>query len=447
MSVLERLQKTTIHDAPCTSEINLAPFRELMRKRLFEKVGLSVLAQMVQDLTTEKLREELRVSCTAIVHDSAFTELNSQQQEQLVRQVLDEICGLGSIQGLLDDPTITEVMINGCNSVFYERDGGLFESDIGFDSAEQIMILLDRILAPLGRRIDRASPLVNARLANGDRVHAVARPIALDGPIVTIRKFSSQILTLEMLVQEKEALPQWLAELLKMAVHARKNIAVVGATGSGKTTLLNALSVEISKSERIVTIEDSAELQFYHHPNLVRLETRDSSIEGIGEVTIRELVRASLRMRPDRIVVGEVRGEECIDMIQAMSTGHDGSLTTLHAGSPEEAILRLVMMSRFGLDLPTELIEEQIANALDLIVIVKRMQDGRRKVIELAEVFWDTATSACKTRPAVSYSNDTWHMEKIPDFVDSGLNSGYLTSEEVLQWKNSLHRDDFPSIE
>ena len=263
--------------------------------------------------------------------------------------------GLGPLQPLLDDDTVTEVMVNGCEHLFYERAGEIHAAERVFESADQILMVIDRILAPLGRRLDRSSPIVNARLANGDRVNAVAQPIAIDGPVVTIRKFSNRISTLDQLV-ERGSLPSWYAQLLRWAVLLRSDIAVAGGTGSGKTTLLNALSCEIGTAERIVTIEDSAELRFDTHPDVVRLEARDASIEGSGEVTIRDLVKNALRMRPDRIVVGECRGGEAIDVLQAMSTGHDGSLTTLHAGTAEEAVLRIVLMSRFGMDLPTDII-------------------------------------------------------------------------------------------
>lgn len=297
------------------------------------------------------------------------------------------------------------------------------------------MIVIDRILAPLGRRLDRSSPLVSARLANGDRVNAVAAPIAIDGPAVTIRKFSNEVRTLGRLVS-LGSLPDWYARLLSWAVRMRRSVAVAGGTGSGKTTLLNALSYEIPLGERIVTIEDSAELRFDAHPNVVRMEARGDSIEGTGEVGIRELVKNALRMRPDRIVVGEVRGEECIDMLQAMNTGHDGSLTTLHAGDAEEAVLRLVLMARFGMDLPTELIEEQIATAIDLIVVTRRLADGTRLVTSMSEVARGPDGEAELTE-CVSFgpAARSWRLSREPGFVGRGVDDGVLDEREVERWR------------
>ena len=345
---------------------------------------------------------------------------------------------LEPIQPLLEDEKITEVMINGCDALFFERGGELYPAEAVFDSPEQIMIVMDRILAPLGRRLDRASPIVNARLANGDRVNAVAAPTAINGPAVTIRKFSDRIRTLGRLV-ELGALPSWYAQVLSWAVRVRRSIAVAGGTGSGKTTLLNALSCEIPEGERIITIEDSAELRFDAHPNVVRLEARDSSIEGSGEITIRELVKNALRMRPDRIVVGEVRGEECIDMLNALSTGHDGSLTTLHAGSAEEAVMRLVLMARFGMDLPTELIEEQISTAINLIVVMRRLADGSRHVASLTEVSRGSRGEAVLDE-CVSFDRGArgWRLEREPRFIGEALADGLLEEGEVQRWRHQL---------
>ena len=387
MSVLERVREVesvrSPESAPASS-VQLRQARELLRSELVGRLGLATIASMLSEEGASEVRSELRVVLEAILNTREDV-CRAADRETLLRQVIDEVCGLGPIQPLLEDSEITEVMINGVGALFYERGGELHPAEAVFDSPEQIMIVMDRILAPLGRRLDRSSPLVSARLANGDRVNAVAAPIAIDGPAVTIRKFSDRIRTLARLV-EVGSIPAWYARLLSWAVRSARSIAVAGGTGSGKTTLLNALSCEIPTGERIVTIEDSAELRFDAHPNVVRLEARDSSIEGSGEVTIRDLVKNALRMRPDRIVVGEVRAGECIDMLNAMSTGHEGSLTTLHAGSAEEAVMRLVLMARFGMDLPTDLIEEQIATAIDLIVVTRRLTDGTRVVTSLTEV-------------------------------------------------------------
>lgn len=436
MSVLERVREVeSSRGAGSASGRDLRLARERLKASLVDRLGLATVAGMLCAEEPGQVRAELTVALEAILNTQGYEGLLDDERSLLVRQVVDEVCGLGPIQPLLEDASITEVMINGCDSIFYEREGELFEAETSFDSPEQIMIAIDRILAPLGRRLDRSSPLVSARLANGDRVNAVASPIAIDGPAVTIRKFSDRVRTLGRLV-ELGSVPGWYAQLLAWAVRARRSIAVAGSTGSGKTTLLNALSCEIPLGERIVTIEDSAELRFDAHPNVVSLETRDASIEGSGEITIRDLVKNALRMRPDRIVVGEVRGEECIDMLQAMNTGHDGSLTTLHAGSAQEAVLRLVLMARFGMDLPTALIEEQIATAVDLLVMARRMPDGTRVVASMSEVTrgpeGGVELGECVT---FDESRRTWRLAREPLFVTTAVSEGVVGEREVMAWR------------
>lgn len=412
--------------------------KEELRQELVSRLGLANIAAMLQSLSVAKVRDELAVTCQAILNEERFSSLLSDERKTMMGEVLDDICGYGPIQRLLDDDSVSEIMINGTGSLFYERNGRLQSAESVFESKEQILMVIDRILAPLGRRLDRSNPLVDARLANGDRVNAVSDSIALGGPSVTIRKFSDRITSLSRLV-ELGSLPPWYATLLSWAVRLRKDIAVAGGTGSGKTTLLNALSCEIGKDERIVTIEDSAELRFDSHPDVVRLEARGASIEGTGQITIRDLVRNALRMRPDRIVVGECRGEEAIDMLQAMNTGHDGSLTTLHAGTAEEAVLRLVLMARFGMDLPTDIIEEQIATALDLLVMSARLPDGSRKITSLSEVFRKEG-GGVKLVECVSFDEvaRTWSLVREPTFVREALEAGLLGREEVASWTSSL---------
>ena len=411
--------------------------RVRLKRDLMERLGLSTVAAMASSEETGDARQELAVACQAILNSGDYGRMEAASRDRLIREVLDEILGLGPLQPLLDDPTITEVMVNGCDSVFFERAGVMSETDRVFRSSEQILMAVDRILAPLGRRLDESNPIVNARLQNGDRVNVVGSPIAVSGPIVTIRRFSDRIASLSRLV-ELGALPGWYARLLSWAVRARKDIAVAGGTGSGKTTLLNALSCEIGHDERIVTIEDSAELRFDTHPHVVRLEARDASIEGTGAVTIRDLVKNALRMRPDRIVVGEVRGEECIDMLQAMNTGHDGSLTTLHAGSSREAILRLVLMARFGMDLPTDIIEEQVATALDIIVMSRRMPGGAR-VISNACLVGRREGGGVDLRKFVDFDphSGEWRLLEVPAFVDELVSDGMLDAKEVERWRSS----------
>ena len=436
MSVLERVRaQGPIPHGIGTEE--LAEQRRQLKQALVERLGLKAIAEGITGGSVERTRTELEVACRSILNmqgNGVFPE----HHDLLVRQVLDEVCGLGPIQPLMDDEEVTEVMVNGPDALFFERAGRIEPSTFAFDSEEQVMTVLDRILAPLGRRIDKGSPLVNARLANGDRVNAVVPPVAPGGPAVTIRKFSGRITSLRRLV-ELGALPIWYAQLLSCAVRSRQSIAVAGGTGSGKTTLLNALSCEIDHGERIVTIEDSCELRFDTHPNVVALEARDASIEGTGEVTIRELVKNALRMRPDRIIVGEVRGEETIDMLNAMNTGHPGSLTTLHAGDAREAVSRLILMARFGMNLPSELIEEQIATALDLIVMSCRLPDGCRRIGSMVEVNRDdrgrVALSTCVSFDSAA---DAWSLQCLPGFVGTAQELDIVDDGEVASWRSLI---------
>lgn len=415
--------------------------KQRLQKALIARLGLSTITSMLATYDNARVREELSVCAQDILRSDEFFDVLRDAHAALIDNVCATITGLGPIQDLLDDPSVTEIMINGTSSLFYEKEGKLHQARSVFESSEQIMMIIDRILAPLGRRLDRSSPIVNARLANGDRVNAVFDSVAIGGPAVTIRKFSSRIISLDRLV-ELGSVPPWYAWLLRKAVLARKDIAVAGGTGSGKTTLLNALSCEISKGERIVTIEDSAELKFSEHPCVVHLEAHDKSIEGTGEVTIRDLVKNALRMRPDRIVVGECRGAETIDMLQAMNTGHDGSLTTLHAGTAQEAILRLVLMARFGMDLPASIIEEQIASALDLLVMSERTSDGKRYVTSLSEVSRkDTGGVELKECIAFDEVQRQWRFIREPDFVKELISAEFATQEEVESWRCSCTQD------
>lgn len=442
MSVLERVREQApyIDESEFSESVaqrSRSEIRAALKADLVERLGLSEVATLVSAGASTRAREELSVACQAALNAGGYADVSPSDYEQLVREVIDEILGLGPLQPLLDDETITEVMINGTDSLYFERAGQLLSAERVFETREQIMLAVERILAPLGRRLDDASPIVNARLADGTRVNGVIVPIAVDGPYITIRKFSGKIRSLAALVK-LNSLPAWYAQMLSWAVRLRSDIAVAGGTGSGKTTLLNALSAEIPPTERIVTIEDSAELQFEKGLHVVRLEARDASIEGTGAVTIRMLVTNALRMRPDRIVVGECRGAETIDMLQAMNTGHDGSLTTLHAGSEVEAISRLILMARLGLDLPAGLIEEQVATALDLIVMSRRMSDGSRVVSTVSEVSRSESGSVA-LREVVSFDvrARSWHLEHIPTFLVRAISEGILSQEEVAAWKSS----------
>jgi pilus assembly protein CpaF len=409
--------------------------RVRLRRDLVSKLGLGQMAAFVRSDTVDA-RNELSIALEALLNDEAYDDVPPSERPALEREVLDEILGLGLLQPLIDDDTVTEVMVNGCESLYYERGGKLHQAPDVFDSPEQIMVVIDRILAPLGRRLDESNPLVSARLPNGDRVNAVIDPVAIDGPVLTIRRFTGRIADLKSLVTLK-SLPDWYGQLLDWAVKTRQDIAVAGGTGSGKTTLLNALSAQIPEGERVITIEDAAELSFGEHTHVVRLEARDASVEGKGRVTIRDLVTNALRMRPDRIVVGEVRGEECIDMLQAMNTGHDGSLTTLHAGSEQEAILRLVLMARFGMDLPADIIEEQVSTALDAIVMSKRLASGERRVGSFCEVCRGSDGKA-ELKPIVIYDDvrDSWKFVREPAFIETAIGQGLTTREWVNSWRS-----------
>jgi len=306
-------------------------------------------------------------------------------EERLVKEIKDETFGLGPIEPLLHDPEISDILVNTHRQVYVERRGRLEQTPITFRDEQHLRVIIDRIVSRVGRRVDEASPYVDARLPDGSRVNAIIPPLALDGPILSIRRFAVKALTMDDLIRNTSATDQ-MAQILQGVVKARLNVLVSGGTGSGKTTLLNILSGFIPPDERIVTIEDSAELQL-QQPHVVRLETRPPNIEGRGQVTSRDLVRNALRMRPDRIVVGEVRGDEVLDMLQAMNTGHDGSLTTLHANSARDAMQRMeTLMQLSGVALPDKAMREQISSALDVIVQVSRLSDGRRKIVSIAEV-------------------------------------------------------------
>ena len=306
-------------------------------------------------------------------------------RQQITREVMDEVLGYGPIQPLLNDPDVSEVMVNGPKKVYVEKKGKLTKTGVTFENDNHVIRVIERIVLPLGRRVDPDSPTVDARLPDGSRVNAIVPPVALDGPSITIRKFRRDKLTMQQLIEYGSITPQ-MAEFLKACVISRLNIVISGGTGSGKTTLLNVLSGLIPEDERIVTIEDAAELQL-QQDHIVRLETKPASLEGKGQVTIRDLVRNALRMRPDRIVVGECRGGETLDMLQAMNTGHDGSLTTLHANTPRDALSRLeTMVLMAGMDLPVKVIRQQVSAAIDLIVQQTRLKDGSRKVTAISEV-------------------------------------------------------------
>jgi len=351
-----------------------------LHRKLLDRINLESLAA----IESEHVRKEVREALLSLMDDEP-TLLTSAEREQLSIEVLDEVFGLGPIEALLLDPTISDILVNGANKVYVERGGLLDLTNVRFRDNQHLMRIIDRIVSKVGRRVDESNPMVDARLLDGSRVNAIIPPLALDGPLLSIRRFSTDKLMPADLVR-KQSISPGMMTILEAAVKARLNIIIVGGTGSGKTTLLNALSSFIPSNERIITIEDAAELQL-KQPHVARLETRPANIEGNGAVKQRQLLINSLRMRPDRIVVGEVRGEEALDMLQAMNTGHDGSLTTIHANSPREAIGRLeVMVSMANSGMQMTSIRQQIASSVHLLVQAARMSDGSRRVTSVTEV-------------------------------------------------------------
>jgi pilus assembly protein CpaF len=351
-----------------------------MHQRLVDKLDLS----RVGDLKGESFRREIRAVVEHLC-DSENTFLNRSERDKIVEEVLDETLGLGPLEFLLKDPSISDILINGPKNIFVERRGQLEKTDVEFRDNAHLMQIIDRIVSKVGRRVDETCPMVDARLEDGSRVNAIIPPLALDGACVSIRRFGSNPLKLEGLLNYKAFTPE-MVMLLEGCIKARLNIIISGGTGSGKTTLLNTLSSFIQNDQRIVTIEDAAELQLQQE-HVVRLETRPSNIEGTGAITATDLVRNALRMRPERIIIGECRGGETLDMLQAMNTGHDGSMTTVHSNSPRDAIARLetlVMMA--GYDLPVKAIRQQISGAVDLIIQANRLQGGPRRVLNITEV-------------------------------------------------------------
>ena len=351
-----------------------------LHRKLLDKINLEALAA----IDNQRVRTEVRQAVIALI-DGESTLLSSLEKQQITEEVLDEVFGLGPLEPLLQDPSISDILVNTHKQVYVERKGLLEVTSVRFRDDSHLLRIIDKIVSQVGRRVDESTPMVDARLSDGSRVNAIIPPLAVDGPLLSVRRFGTDKLMPQDLV-ERKALTAGMMELLEAAVKARLNIIISGGTGSGKTTLLNALSVFISHKERIVTIEDAAELQL-KQPHLARLETRPPNLEGQGAVRQRQLLINSLRMRPDRIVVGEVRGEEALDMLQAMNTGHDGSLTTVHANSPRDAVARLeVMVSLANANMQLVSIRQQIASAVNIFVQAARLSDGMRRVIAISEV-------------------------------------------------------------
>lgn len=366
-----------------SSQEKAAEFENIKRRihtKLVDKLDLSRVGELEGDV----LRREIRLVVEHLC-DTEDTFLNRNERDKLIEEVLDETFGLGPLEMLLKDPSISEIMINGPKHLFVEKSGNLVLTDVKFRDDKHLMQIIDRIVSRVGRRVDEVCPMVDARLQDGSRVNAIIPPLALDGPTMTIRRFGSNPLKLEDLLNYKSLTPE-MVMLLEGAMKAKLNIIISGGTGSGKTTLLNTLSSFISNEDRIVTIEDAAELQLQQE-HVVRLETRPPNIEGKGRISATDLVKNSLRMRPDRIIIGECRGGETLDMLQAMNTGHEGSLTTCHANTPRDAIARLeTMIMMAGFEMPIKAMRTQISSAVDLIVQANRLQGGARKITHITEI-------------------------------------------------------------
>ncbi|HQU28159.1 MAG TPA: CpaF family protein [Nitrospirales bacterium] len=360
--------------------LDLGPLKEKLHRQVIDSLDLSIVAKLDSDL--------LKAELTKLVHEMLEKEslpLSMKERESLISDIQHEVMGLGPLEPLVQDSTVNDILVNRADQIYVERSGKLQLTDVKFRDESHLRKIIEKIVSAVGRRIDESAPMVDARLLDGSRVNAIIPPLALDGSSISIRKFSKDKLQIQDLVDKRSLTPE-IAELLRGIVEARLNILISGGTGCGKTTILNILSGFIPDDERIITIEDSAELQLRQN-HVVRLETRPPNVEGRGEVTMRELVKNTLRMRPDRIVLGEVRGGECLDMLQAMNTGHDGSLTTIHANTPRDALTRVeTLVAMAGLNLATKALRHYVSSAIDVILQQTRLSDGSRKTTSLSEI-------------------------------------------------------------
>jgi pilus assembly protein CpaF len=392
MALIERLRRDTAAPAdspkqrepakkpPVRPDTEYQELKSRVHNRLFEILDLSRMSKVSE----ERVRQDVAIA-TARILEEERTLQTLEDRERLIREIQDEVFGLGPLEPLLQDPTVSDILVNGHAMIYVERHGRLERTVARFKDDAHLMRIIERIVSSVGRRVDETTPMVDARLADGSRVNAIIPPLALDGPLLSIRRFGADPLTAQDLVSVG-ALTEPILQVLQGVVKARLNVLISGGTGAGKTTLLNVLSGFIPSNERIVTIEDSAELQL-KQDHVARLETRPANIEGKGRIAQRDLVINSLRMRPDRIVVGEVRGAEALDMLQAMNTGHDGSLTTVHANSPRDALSRIeTMVAMSGLDLPQRAVRNQIASAINVVVQLARLSDGKRRLTSLQEI-------------------------------------------------------------
>ena len=377
-----------------------------IKTRIHQEILSLMDWQRMESMAPERLRSELRQLTEELISTQKLA-LNETERRVIIQAIQDEMLGLGPIEPLLSDPTVSDILVNGPFQVYAERRGKIVHTDVQFDSEAHLLRVIDRIVSRIGRRVDEMSPMVDARLPDGSRVNAVIAPLAMDGALLSIRRFAVVPFTVQDLIR-MGALTAGMAELINGLVRARLNVLVSGGTGSGKTTLLNVMSASIPVDERIITIEDAAELQL-QQPHVVRLETRPPNIEGKGEISQRDLLRNSLRMRPDRIIMGEVRGAEVLDMLQAMNTGHDGSMTTIHANSPRDALTRLEhMLGMAGLKAESRALRQQIGAALSVVIQVSRLSDGQRKITSLQEI--------------TGIEGDVISMQEIFRFEQTGLN-------------------------
>jgi pilus assembly protein CpaF len=444
------------------SEAQALSPRDLLKKRVQEKliaeIDAALLAQPDPEVKRTLLRARIEENIALLGSDIGVS-LTKKEHEDVIKELLDDILGLGVIQPLIEDEDISEIMVNGPNQIYIEKKGKLTLSDLRFPSEEAVRTCVNKIIAPLGRRCDESMPYVDARLKDGSRVNAVIPPLALNGSTITIRKFKKDPLRVPDLIRFG-AMTQTLADYLRATVMIARNIVVSGGTGSGKTTLLNALSSFISEGERIATVEDAAEIMILQ-PHWVRLETKAANVEGKGAVTMRDLIRNTLRMRPDRVIVGECRGGETLDMLQAMNTGHDGSLTTLHANTPNDAVRRIeTMVLMSGVDLPSRAIREQISAAIHVIVQQSRLPDGSRRItyisqctgfdgheVQLADIFRYNQTGVSDEGKVIG-AFAPCHF--IPSFYKLYLRNGLIvpitlfgyTKDEALEWINENLKDE-----
>lgn len=444
MSLLDRLekQKTSKDDKQTEIMLKNKPSDEYadLKKSIHNQFIETINQQDINLFSIKDEQQEEFLEAIRTIIESRAGNLTRAERAQILKEVYDDVMGLGPLEPLLSDPDISEIMVNGCNRVYVERKGRIELSNVVFTDNTHTMNIINRIVSSVGRRIDESSPMVDARLKDGSRFNAVIPPVSLVGPSMTIRKFSKKPFTSGDLVKLNSFSPK-MASFLEACVKSRINIIVSGGTGSGKTTLLNVLSSSIPNNERIVTIEDAAELQLAQD-HVVTMESRPPNLEGAGEITIRDLVRNSLRMRPDRIIVGEVRSGETLDMLQAMNTGHDGSLTTAHANSPRELISRLeTMVLMSGLELPVRAIREQVHSAIDIIVHQQRMKDGSRKVVNITEVVGMEGDTITLQDIFVYKTEGMDNYGKIKGkFISTGIRPNFL---EKISASGIMVRDDW----